>query len=651
MRVTFFRSLFDTEAAEHEITWSDLVASIAAPATFQAKSDCPLIKLARFGPTRNPKGFLRHNGNVTAISGIELDYDGESVPMATAAEAFRSVNLEALLYTSASNTPDKPRWRAFLPLSAEYGPEYREAFAEAANAVLGGICAPESNTLSQAFYIGAVANFPYESVHVPGAFLDTVTTPTARPLRHAPSVDVPEFEKVNLEALSLPADTLALIRNPPAKGERSEALMSAANALARAQIPPETILRILADPDNPISAKALERRTVSEAMDWLARFTVAKALERHPPLSTIFPSLAGRPIDKRQLFHDAKALRGEPTPARWIIRGILEQECFAVLFGASESGKSLLAIDMACCVATGKDFNDRQTTKGSVAYISGEGNTGLARRLRAWEIANKDAPPLADNMLVLTSRAVHFRDPEQWRELLAALDQQHSIVPLQLITVDTYARANAGGDENSAKDAAEFVRFCDYLKDRYRCTVLLIGHTGTNNADRIMGSTVIRNAADVEMSFRRLEQDEPKNVSTLRCTKMKDAERFNDCYFQLTPQPLGWFDPETLEQIKSWTFTELDPPDALPKTPTNVLFCQCLGSKPIAYDKVREAFFQVYPAGNHKTKQKAWDRALVKAIDREWCSRATTTNGDLLIPSPPAMYRDGIDLSQHIAET
>ena len=651
MRITFFRSLFDTEAAEHEITWQDLVASIRAPATFQAKADCPLIKLARFGPHRNAKGFLRHNANVTAITGIELDYDGEAVPMAHAAEQFRKVGLEALLYTSASNTPDKPRWRALLPLSGEYGPEYREAFAEAANAVLGGICAPESNTLSQAFYVGLVARVPYEAVHVPGAFLDTVTPPSARPLRTTASLDVPEFEKVNLAALPIPADVLALITNPPPKGERSEALMSAANGLARAQVPPETILRILADPDNPISSKALERRTVSEAMDWLARFTVAKALERHPPLATIFPTLAGRPIDKRKLFHDAKALRGEPTPARWIIRGILEQECFAVLFGASESGKSLIALDMACCVASGEPFNERQTMKGSVAYISGEGNTGLARRLRAWELAHKDAKQLEDNMLILTSRAVHFRDPDQWRELLAALDEQHARIPLSLITIDTYARANAGGDENSAKDAAEFVRYCDYLKDRYRCTVLLIGHTGTNNAERIMGSTVIRNAADVEMSFRRLEQDEPKNVSALKCTKMKDAERFDELYFQLTPQALGWFDPETLEQIKSWTFTELDPPDALPHTPTNVLFCQCLGLQTIAYEKVRTAFFQLYRAGNVKAKQKAWDRALAKALEREWCSRETDHIGDKLLPHPPAMYRDGIDLSKFVTPT
>lgn len=646
MRVTYFRSLYDTEATEHDVNWSDLVASMGAPAAFPSKSDCPLIKLARFGPTRNVKGRLRHNQNVTAITGVELDYDGEAVPIEQAASALRAAGIESLLYTSGSHDVSKPRWRVLIPLEGEYPPEYRAAFVEAVDAVLGGICAPESATLSQAFYVGRVEGKTYQSIHVPGAPLDRLKAPEARPLRSISEVDVPEFEKVDLSTLNLSPDIVALITQPQEKGGRSETLMIVANAMAKAQIPAETILRVLADPDNPISGKALERRSISEAMDWLARFTVAKALERFPPLATIFPPLVGRPIDKRALFHDAKTLRNQPNPTKWIIRGILEQECFAVLFGASESGKSLIAIDMAHCIATGTDFNDRDVTKGGVAYISGEGNNGLSRRVRAWQIAHPDAQ-LDDGVFLLTSRAVHFRDNTQWLELIAALDEIHTRIPLIAIWVDTYMRANAGGDENSAKDAAEFVKYCDFLKDRYRCSVIVIGHTGKGNTDKMMGSTVIRNAADVEMSFRRLEQDEPKNISALACTKMKDAQRFDECYFQLTPRPLGWFDPDTHEQIVSWTFTELDAPDALPKVPTRLLFARCLGAKRISYDAVRTAFMQLYTG---RGKQKAWNRVLDAALQREWCRREETPTGDYLVPSPPAMYRDGIDVKAEVAQ-
>lgn len=642
MRITYFRSLFDTEAAEHDVSWPDLVASMAAPHVFAAKADCPLIKLARFGSNRNPKGFLRNNHNVTAISGIELDYDGEQVPLRDAASRFATLGIEALLFTSASHDTARPRWRVLLPLSGEYAPEFREAFVEAANAALGGICAPESSTLSQAFYVGQVTSSPYDCVHVPGEPLDRKITPQSRPISAAASIDVPEWEKVDLSTLPIDNETRLLIQTPPAKGARSEVLMTVANTLARAQVPAETILRVLADPDNPISSKALERRTVSEAMDWLARFTVAKALKRFPPLSSIFPPLTGRPVDRKQLLHDATALRSEPNPTKWVIRGILEQECFAVLFGASESGKSLIALDMAQCIASGHPFHDRDTTPGPVVYISGEGNNGLSRRLRAWQVANAGVEFPA-NMLLLTSRAVAFRDADNMRELIAAIDAMPK-KPF-VIFIDTYARANAGGNENDAKDAAEFVKICDNMKERYGCTVVLIGHTSKASPDKLMGSTVIRNAADVEMSFARLEQDEPKNVSMLKCTKMKDAENFGELYFQLQPQKLGWFDPETKEQLVSWTFKELDAPDALPKTPTRLLFAQCLGGKPIAYEKVRTAFMALR-TGSKGSKQKAWDRALDYAKEREWCTHVN----DMLHPSPVALYRDGIDITKEVAQ-
>lgn len=643
MRITIFKSLFDTEAEERDVSWSDLVASIGAPRPYPAKADCPLIKLARFGPTRNPKGYLRNNANVTAVTGIELDYDGEVVPLTEAAERFRAAGVEAVLYSSASSAPGAPRWRAFLPLTGEYTPDYREAFYEAADAVLGGICAAESATLSQAFYIGQIQGQPYEAIHVPGAFLDTLTTPTSRPLNHIASVDVPEFEHVPLDTLPLSPDILALIKAPPVKGQNSERLMTVANAMAKAQIPPATILRVLADPENPISAKALTRRSPTEAMDWLARFTVAKALERFPPYDLIFPPMTGKRIDRKQLLHGANALSSQPNPARWLVRGILEQECFAVLYGPSSAGKSLLTIDMAACIATGVQFHERTITQGPVVYVSGEGNNGLSRRLKAWRIAHPDTP-LTDDFLI-TSRAVHFREPESLRELINDVDALPK--PPVLIVIDTYMRANAGGDENSARDAAEFVKLCDKLKERYSCTVLLVAHSGKSNTDSVMGSTVIRNAADVEMSFRRLEQKEPKHVSALKCTKMKDAEPFEELYFKLTPQELGWFDPETKEQIISWTFTELDPPDALPRTETAVIFVRCLGSKSIGYEKTREAFFQLYPAGEKKAKQKAWDRILAKAIDQGWCSYDKSRN--ILEPHPAAVYRDGIDISKEVA--
>lgn len=73
------------------------------------------------------------------------------------------------------------------------------------------------------------------------------------------------------------------------------------------------------------------------------------------------------------------------TPV-YVVCQILEANALAAFFGDPGSTKSFLAIDISCCVATGIEFNGKTTTKGPVCYIAGEGQNGIARRIKAWAI-------------------------------------------------------------------------------------------------------------------------------------------------------------------------------------------------------------------------------------------------------------------------
>jgi hypothetical protein len=141
------------------------------------KAGLPWLKLARFNGEPNPKtrsGCVRYDAGVIAITGVEADYDGGVVPMSDAADKLRRAGIAALLYTSASHSPDKPRWRVLCPFAIEHTPAERTRFLDQLNGVLGGILAPESWTLSQSYYFGAVdGKQPVEAVVVPGARLDT----------------------------------------------------------------------------------------------------------------------------------------------------------------------------------------------------------------------------------------------------------------------------------------------------------------------------------------------------------------------------------------------------------------------------------------------------------------------------------------------
>jgi hypothetical protein len=93
----------------------DRVKAARAP----SKAGLPWLKLARFSEMPTEKGCLRHNAGVLAITGIEADYDGELVSIEEAAEKLRQAEVEALLYTSASHTPAKPRWRVLCLFASE----------------------------------------------------------------------------------------------------------------------------------------------------------------------------------------------------------------------------------------------------------------------------------------------------------------------------------------------------------------------------------------------------------------------------------------------------------------------------------------------------------------------------------------------------
>lgn len=640
MRLTLFSSLTDPSAPTHEIAWPDLVERLKAPAVYADKYLCPLIKLAVFGNVRSPKGMLRNDANVIAVSGVELDYDGELVSIDEAAQRLGRAGVRCLLYTSANHKPGAPRWRALIPLKGEYGPEYRRSLYDAANAIVGGICDPVSATLSQSYFIGAVDGVPYECRVLDGAHLDEIVEPVAKQLDvSADDMRVPEWRPVDLDALPIDDEAKRLIRNGAAKGERSEALMSAANSLARARVHPDDIVRVLADPANGISAKALEGRRQQAAMDWLLRHTVRKALEAFPSAETAFtsPVTIGRFIARQPLFVRGGELTAKPTPINWLIRHIMERPILGVLFGGPGVGKSYMAIDWACCVATGTDWLGHKVTRGAVAYIAGEGYGGMPRRLKAWEIEH--GIDISEAPIFVSRRSVAFNDPQAFADLMSELDALPE--PPALIVVDTLARATPGMDEDRAKEMSGFVGLCDRLREKYGATILVVHHSPHGDPRRAKGSIALKGAIEFEAGMVRTDKDGPV---TLFCPKMKEGEPFADMHFAFKRVVLPWADDEggIVQASAVMVRAEAPEPKSQGVAPTKFrlseadkVFLSALGMQPIPKAKVREVFEQLH-GGGKEAREQAWYRVMRKGSKRQWFG----DDGHTLTPSLFAIGRD-----------
>lgn len=252
------------------------------------------------------------------------------------------------------------------------------------------------------------------------------------------------------------------------------------------------------------------------------------------------------------LLRHVRELLTNPPAVRWLIRGIIEADTLALLYGQPGAGKSFIALSMAASIACGSDWYDHRVTQGPAVYILGEGGGGVSRRLRAWQLSNPDAR-LQDAPLYVSSRMVPLGEAEAVQEIAAAIEESGAGKPSS-VWIDTLARAAAGLDENSSRDMGELVRACDAIRERYGCAVVLVHHAG-HNQDRARGSSAIKAALDTEISA---TKDGP--VITLQSTKSKEGEPFKPLTFQLVEVDTGWND-EDGERVYSAVLEPCDAPE------------------------------------------------------------------------------------------
>ena len=110
-------------------------------------------------------------------------------------------------------------------------------------------------------------------------------------------------------------------------------------------------------------------------------------------------------------------------PVRQVVRGLLAADSIALVMGDAGCGKSTLAVDIGCAVATGKAWNGRAVERGLVVHVAGEGLHGLRQRLAAATLEGRGSEgmpyPLLDHRLDL-----HCRDGKR-REAFAS-DPRHA---------------------------------------------------------------------------------------------------------------------------------------------------------------------------------------------------------------------------------
>lgn len=233
----------------------------------------------------------------------------------------------------------------------------------------------------------------------------------------------------------------------------------------------------------------------------------------------------GNPFTPLQAAEFANQVVG----THWLVKNVFPANSLAVMYGASGSGKSFMALDMCIAIARGDNWRGHRTHAGRVVYVAAEGAPGFRRRLHAF--ARQYSVPLDSIDVWVIPKPPSLLDPAVVKQLIAAIKP---LMPVALVVLDTFAQVTAGGNENSSEDMGKALKHAQKVGEVLGCAVLLIHHSGKDETRGARGWSGIKAALDAEFEVVRSEHDRAMTV-----TKLKDGEEGEEFGFRLLEIVIG----------------------------------------------------------------------------------------------------------------
>lgn len=225
------------------------------------------------------------------------------------------------------------------------------------------------------------------------------------------------------------------------------------------------------------------------------------------------------PAPRASRFYPASDLEGlEVPPRHWLVRDLVPSGTVTLLGGDGGTGKSLLALQLACAVATGGKWLERQVAGGGAVFISAEDDDAeLHRRLsdvvrgagqRFSDLDRLTIRSLAgeDALLAHLDRSSGVLSPSP---LYAELDKRLEDEKPALLVLDTLADLFPG-NENDRAQARHFIGLLRGLAIRHECAVILLAHpslSGLNSGSGTSGSTGWNNSVRSRLYLERVAPD------------------------------------------------------------------------------------------------------------------------------------------------
>lgn len=213
-----------------------------------------------------------------------------------------------------------------------------------------------------------------------------------------------------------------------------------------------------------------------------------------------------------------------------IYKDFLYEKAITVIYGQSNVGKSFVAADIAGHVALRHNWGElkyKPKEKIGVLYICAEAGPGFGKRgkalrtrLQLEKSSEQDFPFFTID--ASPNFAKDKNDVERIVQTIKNIEQEHKIT-IELVVVDTLATTFEGGNENSSEDMGMYISNMKYIQ-RYADTgVLIVHHSGKDQAAGARGHSSLRAATDTEIEITAEKAGERYN-RTIIVKKQREGE-------------------------------------------------------------------------------------------------------------------------------
>lgn len=237
---------------------------------------------------------------------------------------------------------------------------------------------------------------------------------------------------------------------------------------------------------------------------------------------------------KRERFNDI-----EPVGVEWLVKFFLPAIGVGILAGPSTVGKTFFVLYVCLRIALGKTILGHKSRQAGVLYVAAEGQNGVRKRIKAL----RDKFEVKTTLFEFLGQAPNLLDREDIEDLAATAAEAardmtlDGVDGLGLIVIDTTAAAMPGGNENAGEDMSVALANVQWLSQEIGCLVLLVGHTGKNEALGVRGWSGQIGNSDAIIYLTSDELDPKLRTGVVH--KLKDGECGERFAYRLKEVSLG----------------------------------------------------------------------------------------------------------------